>query len=227
MNLYATTKATTPSPRAAMRVRDLQRLLGKMLAQTREEQKGKEDTRTPRHPLYKGRALLILESDKGGGSMKYGWRIGSNSLKAISSYDGPDNRPNMLSFGGPWFNQLADIMENGVVVRVEDDMVLQDLRTELAAAEPEVARGEAVLELKVMVQLVPDHKVGWILDLGTVPEPVTDMPLVVLMAREGTAAGGGDTGGGPADEGSEMKKKAAMLAAKNPPVQVIQPTNDP
>ena len=133
----------------------------------------------------------------------------------------------MLSFGGPWFNQLADIMENGVVVRVEDDMVLQDLRTELAAAEPEVARGEAVLELKVMVQLVPDHKVGWILDLGTVPEPVTDMPLVVLMAREGTAAGGGDTGGGPADEGSEMKKKAAMLAAKNPPVQVIQPTNDP
>ena len=94
-------------------------LLAKLLVTTRAEQRDKGDTRNPRHPLYRGRVMLILESDKGGGSMKYGWRIGANGLKVIGSFGAADIRSNMLSFTGPWYNQLVELMKNGVMVEIE------------------------------------------------------------------------------------------------------------
>ena len=73
LDMYSTAKATAPAPRPAIRARNLVDLLRKLVEQTRAEQRDRDDTRNPRHPLYQGRFLLILENDKEGGSMKYGW----------------------------------------------------------------------------------------------------------------------------------------------------------
>ena len=63
--LYATAKASAPTPRPAVRARDLVDLLGKVVEETRAEQRDKGDTRNPRHALYRERIMLFLENDKG------------------------------------------------------------------------------------------------------------------------------------------------------------------
>jgi hypothetical protein len=199
LNLFHTTNSTAPSPRAAIRAKDLPRLLGQLLSQTRAEQRGSTTTSNPRHQVYRRRALVLLESDKGGQCMKHGWRVGPTGLKILGAYQAGDTRPNMVSFEGPWAPQLQDIRRNGVMVRVEPGDSLEvemDDRDELDAEmellvdlRPVQEAGPCItgveLEPSLRVQWVPDHEAYSILDFDPTIARSDEEQMAVTELEQG------------------------------------------
>ena len=133
--------------------------------------------------------------------MKYGWRIGANGLKVIGSFGAADSRSNMLNFTGHWYNQLVELMKNGVRVEVEpgDGLVMElveeegvriklpedlsqvpgPLCLEAAVEVLEVTSQEVLGGLKV--QWVPDHTVDTMIEQEISSVLVTAKPPVILV----------------------------------------------
>ena len=193
LDLYHTSSSSTPSPCGAIRARNLRDMLTMLVTRTRKLHGG-SDTRNPFHPLYKGRILVLLESDKGGFSMKFAWRIGPNSLQVIGAYEATDNRANIMIFMAPWFDQLRDILENGLMVKKQeeewgveedmadqefvDDVVLEDLRSRLPAVEVTSLQGETAKVTRLHLEWVPDSRVReMIIDLPEEVVGVVDQEL--------------------------------------------------
>ena len=244
LDLYRTGSDSTPSPCGAIRARDLRTLLTKLVTRTRKEQAG-TDTRNPSHPLYKGRILLLLESDKGGFSMKFAWRVGPNNIQVIGAYEANDNRANLMTFMAPWFDQLRDIMEKGVVVKRQeeewgveeetaqqvfvDDVVLEDLRSRLPAVEETSLLEETAEVTRLHLEWVPDSRVReMILDLPKEVVVVTNQELdkeVEMEEQEQGAVGekadgeGAEDGGAEGEAGQEHGGDEAELVTL--PVDVI------
>jgi len=165
--LYHTANSTVPSPCAALRARNLPQYLELMVRRVLEEQQD-HSTRNLRHPLYRGRLVLIIELDKGGKLMKFAWRLGANRLVVMGAFEATDSHGNVMVYMAPWFGQLKEIMENGVTVasadfqelvafdqevaEVEKEPVLRDLRTEPATR---TERGEARRLQPDLPQLLP------------------------------------------------------------------------
>ena len=197
LDLYRTGSDSTPSPCGAIRARDLRTLLTMLVTRTRKEQAG-SDTRNPSHPLYKGRILLLLESDKGGFSMKFAWRVGPNNIQVIGAYEANDKRANLMTFMAPWFDQLRDIMEKGVVVKRQeeemgveeemaqrefvDEVVLEDLRSRLPEVEVTSLLEETAKVSRLRLEWVPDSGVrGKIVDL---PKEVVVQQVEAVVGQE-------------------------------------------
>lgn len=186
MELFHTTSSPAPTPRAIIRARDIAARIRQLFENTMAKQKGL-GTRNPRHVLYGGRMLVLLESDKGGFSMKYGLRVGPNTLHVIGVFEAADNRSNLLSFTGPWVEQMIELMENGLAVQLEPDevedrleeegdeepdwfesAVVEDLRHLLPAVVAELAPAEVEEDRqrgRLGVVLVTDQEVESILEL--------------------------------------------------------------
>jgi hypothetical protein len=147
LQLYHTANSTVPSPCAALRARNLPNYLELMVRRVLVEQQD-HSTRNLRHPLYRGRLVLIIELDKGGKLMKFAWRLGANRLVPMGAFEATDSHGNIMIYMAPWYSQLKEIMDNGVIVasadfqelaaldqevaKVEKEPVLRDLRTEPA-----------------------------------------------------------------------------------------------
>ena len=186
LELFHTASSPAPTPRAMIRARDIAALIRQLFENTMVEQKG-SDTRNLRHVLYRDRILVLLESDKGGLSMKYGLRVGPNTLHVIGVFEAADNRSNLLAFTGPWVEQIAEIMEQGLSVKLEPDKVedkldkeeeeepdwfesaiVEDLRHLLpvVVAEPAPAQVEENIPRgRLSLTPVSDQEVAFILDL--------------------------------------------------------------
>lgn len=114
--LLHTAQSTAPTMCCAIRAKDLSSFLGQLASSLLEEQTDRS-TRNLRHPIYKGHLVVIVEADKGGQVMKFAWRIGANALIAMGMYEAGDFYSNLLTFSAPWYDQLLDIQEYGVMVR--------------------------------------------------------------------------------------------------------------
>ena len=181
--LYATTSSAAPTPRGAIRVRDLASYILLLVHKLLEEQTD-HSTRNLRHPLYKGRLLLLREEDKGGKIMKGAIRAGPNDLVITYAYEADDNYFNQLVITKPLFSQLQDILDNGLVIHcrmgglkelelegqmdqdveekqdVEEEETLEDLRYWLGPADNGQVRAGGRAEEEEMVATQKETQLG-------------------------------------------------------------------
>ena len=223
LQLYQTANSTVPSPCAALRARNLPNYLELMVRRVLEEQQD-SSTKNLRHPLYRGRLVVIIELDKGGKIMKFAWRLGANRLVLMGAFKATDSHGNMLIFFVPWFGQLKEIMECGVIVPsadfqeiaaldqeagdMEKEPVLRDLRTVLPqeTAEPMPGPGEEPAAEDVAGEQDPAAAPE---ESAAGPEPAVAQEAE--KEREQAASLAGAKGAGAGGHGGTLLKPATAI----------------
>ena len=122
--------------------------------------------------------------------MKFAWRIGANALIYLGMYAAADTYENLLTYSAPWYEQLLDIQENGVMVRRRrgDTMMLP----EAEASEGEQETEE--FEIEDLRSWLPAIYAGRVGDVRL--EEQEDMVVGDHLEQEMEAAGAGGSSGG-------------------------------
>ena len=188
LQLYKTDSSTVTSERGAIQVADIASYLGKVATKTLAQHKD-GSTRNLRHPIYGGSLLAIIESDKGGHSMKQAVRFGPNNLVVLGAYEAADTHANAVTFLAPWIPQLQAVMEEGLLVWLEageEDMPeleedreyeeLEDLRPRIPPPPPTPVVTAAALPSKLLVEFVVDI----IQDINNLSLPLDNLQMVVV-----------------------------------------------
>ena len=242
LQLYRTASSPVTSECGAIQVADLASYLSKVATKTLSKQKD-GSTRNLRHPIYGGRLLAIIESDKGGHSMKHAIRFGPNNLVVLGAYKASDIHANCVTFLAPWIPQLQALMAEGLLVwreAGEEDMPeleegrvyeeLEDLRPRIPLPPPTPVVTATSLPCKLLVKFVGDQEKGVniLLDTTDLNMPLDNVPMVVVEGEKGDQDGGGggeEQSGGAGEEDSVARKVGMGEEQKKDGEYVVVPVD--